>query len=145
MVVANSRDDLAFFPNELDFAKIKRGATPTTHMTVTYPAKARVQVTGAKCDNDHIDVKLLELARGTTERSYRISATVRADIPQGELHTYVELATNNPAMPCLRVPLHVEVEPAPPHIEKMRTIPRAERGRLINLFPLPAPRKALRP
>jgi hypothetical protein len=143
-VRANSREDLAFSPKELDFGKIQRGATPTTQMTVTYPASAKVQVTGAKCDSEHIDVKLQELANGTTERSYQVSATIRADIPEGNLHATVELTTNNSAMPRLLVPLQIEVEPAPPPIEEMRTIPGAGRGRLFR-FPLLAPRKALRP
>jgi hypothetical protein len=112
-VQADSRDDLALFPQTFDFGKIGRGATPTQQVIVSFPSQARVQVNEARCENKFIQVKLRELTGDKGSRIYRVSASVRADIPEGSLGTHVELSTNNPAMPRLRVPLSVEVEPAP--------------------------------
>jgi hypothetical protein len=106
-----SCDDLAFFPDSLDFGKIARGDAPTRQMVVAVPGQPKLQVTAATCESKFIQVKVQELGRGTTRAVHQVSATVRADIPEGELRTEVELSTNNPAMPRLLLPLTVEVEP----------------------------------
>lgn len=109
-VQANSRDDLAFFPNRLDLGIITRGDMPTAHMIVTVPGQPKLQLTGAKCDSEFIQVKVQELDRGTKRAIFQISATVAAGIPVGELHARVELTTSNPAMPKLVVPVSVVIE-----------------------------------
>src|SRR5205807_1531741 len=111
-VQAESRDNMAFFPDDLDFGKIKRGDAPTKHMIVAVPDQPELQVTGAKCDSKFIQVKVQELGRGKTRAIYQVSATVRADIPEGALNAEVELTTNNPAMPKLFIAVRVEVEAA---------------------------------
>jgi hypothetical protein len=113
-VQANSRADLAYYPDNLNFAKIKKGATPTTQMTVNFLNLPQAQITEAKCDSNYIQPSIQELRRNAGEVIYQVSATVRADIPEGRWYTDVWLVTNNPAMPKLRVPLMIEVEAPPP-------------------------------
>ena len=110
LVQAESHENLAFFPDSLDFGKIKRGDAPTRHMVVAVPDQPKLQITKATCESKFIQVKVQELGRGTTRAVYQVSATVRSNIPEGELFTHVELSTNNPAMPRLFVPVRVEVE-----------------------------------
>jgi hypothetical protein len=109
-VQADSREDLAFFPDSIDFGKITRGDTPTQCMIVAVPDQPNLQVKAATCENKFIQVKVEELDRGKTRAFYQVSATVRADILEGKLHEAVELSTNNPAMPRLLVPLWAVVE-----------------------------------
>ncbi|MBI3822220.1 MAG: hypothetical protein HY289_06015 [Planctomycetes bacterium] len=109
-VQANSRDDLAFSPDRFDFGKITRGNTPTAHLVMTMLNQPKLQVTAAKCDNTFIQIKVQERERGAKQTTCRISATVAADTPAGELRTEVELSTNNPAMPSLVVPVTIVVE-----------------------------------
>ena len=108
-VHAESCDNMAFFPDNLDFGKIKRGDAPTRQMIVAVPGQPKLQVTGASCDSKFIQVKVQELGRGTTSAVYQVGATIGPDIPEGKLYTQVELSTNNPAMPKLLVPVSVEV------------------------------------
>ena len=112
-VQANSRSELVFAPESLIFPKIKRGATPSTQMTITFLGSPQLQVTDAKCDSNYIQPKVQELRRDASEVIYQVSATIRADVPEGKWFTDVWLTTNNAAMPKLRVPLTVEIE-APP-------------------------------
>ena len=108
-VQADSRENFAFFPEYFDFGKITRGDAPSRRVVVAVPDQPKLQITAATCDDKFIQVKVQELGRGATA-VYQVSTTVQAEIPNGELYTYVELSTNNPAMPKLRVPLSVVVE-----------------------------------
>jgi Protein of unknown function (DUF1573) len=105
------RTNEAFFPDEIDFGKMTRGDAQTRRMIVAVPDQPKLQVTAAKCDNKFIEVSVKELGRGKTTAIYQVSATVLADIPAGELHEHIELTTNNPGMPKLRVPVRAIVEP----------------------------------
>ena len=49
VVRANSRRDITCEPCSIDFAKIKRGTTPTQQMMVTFVGKPKILVTEAKC------------------------------------------------------------------------------------------------
>jgi hypothetical protein len=109
-VQAESCDNVWFFPDNLDFGKITRGNAPTRRMVVAIPDQPKLQVTAATCDSKFIQVRVEELDRGKTRAFYQISATVQADIPEGDLYTDVELSTNTPAMPKLLVPVSVVVE-----------------------------------
>jgi len=111
MVQANSRDDLVFTPDSIDFNKIKRGTTPTQQMAVTFLGKPKILVTGAKCDSNFILLKLLELRREGNEVIYQVSATVRCDLPLGKWYTDIWLTTNDADLPKLRVPVMLEMEP----------------------------------
>jgi hypothetical protein len=111
-VQATYRKELTFYPNDLDFKKIKRGTTPTEQMVVGFFGNPKVHVTDATCDSKFIEPKLKELHRDGVEVRYQVSATLRADIPEGKWHTDVWLTTNAPSMPRVRVPVVVEVEPA---------------------------------
>jgi hypothetical protein len=97
--------------DELDFATVQQGATPTKEVTTTLVGDSTFRVLKAKCDNNWILVNCTELVRGATETIYQIRATVRADIRAGMWTTDVELSTNHPAMPRIVVPVRVEVEP----------------------------------
>jgi hypothetical protein len=53
-----------------------------------------------------------EIKREDSYVTYQLSARLRADTPVGKWFSDVWVKTNNPAMPRVRVPLTVEIEPA---------------------------------
>lgn len=111
-VQANSRDDVAFTPDTLNFGKIKRGTTPTSEVTVSFLGNGQTQIIEAKCDSNYITPSFQEVRRDVSEVSYKVTAQMRPDTPAGKWYSDVWVKTNNPAMPKLRIPLTVEVESA---------------------------------
>jgi hypothetical protein len=109
-VQANSRDDVAFTPENLNFGKIKRGSAATADVTVTFLGSGLTRVVEAKCDSNYLHPNFKEIRRDGGEVVYQISATIRPDAPAGRWYSDVWVKTNNPAMPRLRVPLAIEIE-----------------------------------
>lgn len=112
-VQANSRVDLRFAPETLNFDKIKYGAAPSKQIEIAFYGQPQVQVTDIRCDSNFIQPKVKELRRNGTEVVFQVATALRPDIPSGKWYTDIWLSTNSPSMPRLRVPLSVEVEPAP--------------------------------
>ena len=111
-VQANSRDDVSFAPDNLNFGKVKRGAAQTAEMTITFSGNGQTQVLEAKCDSNYLQPTFKEIRRDSSEVAYQISAQIRPDVPAGKWYSDVWVKTNNPAMPRLRVPLTIEIESA---------------------------------
>jgi len=109
-VQANSRDDVSFSPDTLNFGKVKRGTGPTSEMTVSFLGTGQTQVLEAKCDSNYIMPSFKEVRRDGAESVYQIEAKVRPDTPAGKWYSDLWVRTNNPMMPRLRIPLTVEVE-----------------------------------
>jgi hypothetical protein len=109
-VQANSRDDVAFAPENLNFGKIKRGTAATSEVTLTFLGNGLTQVLEAKCDSNYLQPEFKEIRRENGEVAYQISARIRADAPAGKWFSDVWVKTNNAAMPRLRIPLSIEIE-----------------------------------
>lgn len=109
-VQANSRDDLAFAPENIAFGTVKQGATPTASMTISFLNNIQIQIAEVKSDSNYIQPKVQELRRDAGEVIYQVSGNLRPDVPEGKWYTDIWLTTNNPNMLRLRVPVMVEVE-----------------------------------
>lgn len=109
-VQANSRDDISFTPESLNFGQVKRGNEAAASLNVTFFGGAGTQVLEATCDSNYVRTKFEEVRRNGLEVVYRINAEVRPDTPAGKWFTDVWLKTNNPAIPKLRVPVTVEID-----------------------------------
>src|SRR4029077_19963961 len=92
--------------------RTKRGATPTSTVTVTFLGAPGSQITDAQSDSNYVQTNLKELSRQEGEVSYQVPAKIRPDTPVGKWYTDVWLQTNNAGMPRVRVPLTVEIESA---------------------------------
>jgi Protein of unknown function (DUF1573) len=110
-VQANSRDDVTVSPDNLGFGKIKRGSSPTLTTTVTLYGAAGSQITEVEPESTFVQAKV-EKIEGGSGVAYKVSTSLRADVPVGKWFTDVWVKTNNPSMPRVRVPLTVEVESA---------------------------------
>jgi hypothetical protein len=113
-IQADSRDDVAVLPDSLRFGQLKPGTAAASTVTVSFLGDSAFRITGIRCDSNYVQLGYEESRRDEGEVAYRVSARLRADVPSGTWYTDVWLATNNPTVPRLRVPLTVEVAVPPP-------------------------------
>jgi hypothetical protein len=107
---ANSRDDVTFSPDNIAFGQVKRGTTPESKITITFPGSGQTKITEIKSDSNYVAPTMKEVKGGAGETVYEITAKLRKDTPAGKWYTDVWLTTNNASMPKIRVPVTVEVE-----------------------------------
>ena len=113
-VQSTRRSDLTFAPEGLDFGKVKHGAGATVQMNVGCTGQIGLtKVIGVESKSSYVLPKVQVLQQGMGEVIFQVSATLRPDTPEGRWFTDVYLITNNSEMPRLRLPLTVEVDPAP--------------------------------
>ncbi len=108
---ANSREDLAYNPDSLNFGKIKRGAGAAQTMTISFYG-APTKIIEAKSESNYVQLALAPAKGPAGDATYTLEAKIRPDTPAGKWYTDIWVTTTNPAMPKLRVPLTVEVEAA---------------------------------
>lgn len=137
IVEANSREDVAFFPDNLVFGKVKAGATPTAQMTINFLGHPQLQITEVRAESNYIQPKVAELRRDAGEVIYQVSAVVRPDIPEGKWYTDVWLTTNTATLLKLRIPLTIEVENPPPPAPATPATPAPTS--IANSAPTPPP------
>ena len=112
VVQANSRDDFVLAPQAFAMGQAKRGSAPSASVTVTLTGNPQWQVTQVDRESNYILIGVKELRRDLSEVSYQVTASIRPDAPVGKWFSDVWLTTNHPALPRIRVPLTVEIEPA---------------------------------
>ena len=112
VVLANGRDDVMLTPESLAFGSIKRGTSPSVNVTVSFLGMSQAQITEVRGESNYVLPTVKELRRENGEVTYQLTTRLRQDVPVGKWYTDVWLTTNNPAVPRIRVPLTVEVEPA---------------------------------
>jgi len=108
-VIANSREDVMFNPDNIAFGQVKRGSEPESKINITFLGNPQTQLMEIKSESNYVQPTVKELRRNSGETVYEITANLRKDTPAGRWYTDVWLKTNNPAMPRLRVPVTVEV------------------------------------
>ncbi|HWY87171.1 MAG TPA: DUF1573 domain-containing protein [Gemmataceae bacterium] len=111
-VQANSRDDLAYSPETINFGKVQHGTAATADMTVTFLGGGQIKILEAKSDSNYLLPDFKEIRRDSGEVVYQITARIRPDAPAGKWYSDVWVKTTSPAMPRLRVPLTIEIEAA---------------------------------
>jgi hypothetical protein len=111
-VQANGRDDFGVYPDTLAFGKTKKGSTPSASVTVSFSPGNGWAVTDVQTESNYIQAVAKELQQNGAEAGYQLTATVRSDAPVGKWYSDVWLKTNSLAVPRIRVPLTVEIEPA---------------------------------
>jgi hypothetical protein len=109
-VQANSRDDIAYSPETLNFGKVKWGSSAAANMTVTFLGNSQTQILEATSDSNYLSPNFKEAHRDGGEVAYQIIGHMRLDAPTGKWYSDIWLRTNNPAMPRLRIPVTIEIE-----------------------------------
>jgi hypothetical protein len=111
-VTANGRSDVSVSPEAFQFGLVKRGATPSSTINVSFLGNNQWQVTGLNSESNYVQTSVRETRRDAAEVDYQLTAKLRADAPVGKWYTDIWLKTNNPATPRVRVPFTVEIESA---------------------------------
>jgi len=111
VVSANSRGDVGVSPDTMAFGKVHRGASPANRVNIAFYGTEHWQVSEVRAESNYVKPAIKEVRRSNGEVVYELSATIRSDTPVGKWYTDLWVKTNNPAMPQVRVPLTVEVEP----------------------------------
>ncbi len=109
-VQANSRDDVSFSPEILNFGKVRRGTAAKSEMTATFQGNGQMKVLEASSDSNYLKAEFKETRREGSQVAYQIAAQIRPDTPAGQWYSDIWLKTNNPAMPRIRIPVSIEVE-----------------------------------
>jgi len=107
---ANSRDDITFSPDNIAFGQVKRGTTPESKITITFPGGAQTKITEIASESNYVTPTMKAINAGNGGTAYEITAKLRKDTPAGKWYTDLWLTTNNASMPKIRVPVTVEVE-----------------------------------
>ncbi len=110
-IQANSRDDVNLTPDGLTFGQVKKGDAPSKSVTITFYGGVPSEITDVESESNYVQPKVGAARRNGSEVSYELTAKLRSDTPVGKWYTDVWAKTNNPAMPRVRVPLTVEIEP----------------------------------
>lgn len=111
-VRANGRDDVNLVPDTLSFGQVKRGATPSASIRITFQANSQMHITEAQTESNYVQATVRELHRTPAEVAYELSARLRGDAPVGRWFTDIWLKTDNASIPRVRVPLTVEIDSA---------------------------------
>lgn len=109
-VRANGRDDVSVYPDTLAFGQVKRGASPSAAVRITFLGIPDARIVEVAAESNYVQPTLREVSRQGAEVAYELSARLRGDAPAGKWYTDVWLKTNNESMPRVRVPLTVEIE-----------------------------------
>ena len=112
-IQANSRQDVTYAPgNGIEFGRVKRGTKAESKVSISFLGGSQIKVQEPKSDSNYVVPSLKEVQGANGETIYEVTAKLRDDTPAGKWYTDIWLATNNNAMPKLRVPVTVEVEAA---------------------------------
>lgn len=113
VVTSNSRDELMFAPEMLNFGKLKANAGGEATMTITLLGHASTQITEISSESNFIVPKVTELRRSGSEVTFQVAAQIRPETPAGRWFSEINLKTNNQSVSRVRVPVSVEIEAAP--------------------------------
>jgi hypothetical protein len=111
-VQANARDEVSVVPDTFAFGSVKRGSAPAAAVTISILGGSQWKVLEVQRESNFLEPVLQELRRTESEVAYQLTVRLRPDTPVGRWFTDLWVVTNNPALPRVRVPLTVEVEPA---------------------------------
>ncbi|MBI1831458.1 MAG: DUF1573 domain-containing protein, partial [Planctomycetes bacterium] len=89
-IQANSRDDVAFSPDNIAFGQVKRGATPESKITISFNGSP-TQITEMKSESNYVQPTMKEVKRQSGEIAYEITAKLRGDTPAGKWYTDIWL------------------------------------------------------
>jgi hypothetical protein len=128
MVQANSRDDVTLAPDTLAFGRVRHGTTPDASVTVVLSGGGNWKVLEAKSDSDFVQPRVRQVRRDAAEAAYQVTAQLRPDLPVGNWYSTLKVATDNPAMPQLTIPLTVEVGAPLSVSPKLTTLGQVKQG-----------------
>ncbi|MCI0642048.1 MAG: DUF1573 domain-containing protein [Gemmataceae bacterium] len=107
---ANSRDDVLFSADTLNFGAVQRGNVAQAEMNVSFFGDGHTRILDLKSESNYVLPQLKEIRRAGNEVVYQVSAKTRPDTPAGKWYSELWVTTNIPALTKLRIPVTMEVE-----------------------------------
>jgi hypothetical protein len=111
-VQCNSRSDVTMNPDTLAFGQVKQGTRSSASTLITLNGNSQTQITEVDTSSDTVKTTIKETQRTDTQVTYQLTATLDANLKSGNWWGEIWMKTTDPALPRLRVPLTVNVEPA---------------------------------
>ncbi len=105
VVTATSRQDVVFNPGQVSFGLVNEGDTPTQEVDVEYAGTLAPtwKVTDVVANGAPVEIAFREFYRTTPDKpnrvGYKITVTLKKDVPAGSLKQELLLKTNDPANP----------------------------------------------
>jgi Protein of unknown function (DUF1573) len=111
-VTANSRPDIVFNPGEINFGIVTQGRGGDRNITVEYAGILQWAVTEVVTNGLPVEAKVEQLRTKPGLVAYKVSVSLKADVPTGALKGEMFLKTNDPVSPLLPVLVEGNVQPA---------------------------------
>ena len=119
------RSDVVLNPGEVNFGEVPVGEPKGVEVTLDYAGRNDWSLVGAESPSKFVDVQFEELSRGGGRVSYKISASLSADAPLGNLQNQLLLKTNDRNLTTVPIRFMANVQPpiqVSPHSIELGTI-----------------------
>jgi len=95
--------DIVLNPGSADFGAVARGSSPSIVVAIDRLGGPTWRAVRMVSDCKHLAAKLEETARSDKGVGYRLTVSVKADAPAGEIREEIRILTNDPSSPNLPV------------------------------------------
>lgn len=110
-VKAFSHDGLSMEPNTISFGLVKQGQAAEAAGTLTITDRRLFGAWSAATESDWVVCRLEPISVRGSVASYRVTASVRPGVPNGEWYSSIRLATTGTDATMLSIPITIRVEP----------------------------------
>ena len=107
-VRGNIRGDVVFAPGAIEFSDVDEGESREQTVKVDYAGRAQWSIVDVTNDNDHFEVELNEISRGTGRISYGLLVRLKDNMPPGYFKDQLTVVTSDQRAESQRIPLFVE-------------------------------------
>jgi hypothetical protein len=103
------RGDVVVQPGAVQFGSVNQGVEASRDVKISYaPGRTDWRIERVECANPHIEAKVIETSRTTTQIAYKLSVKLKADSPPGYIQEPLMLVTNDLDPKKARVPVNIE-------------------------------------
>lgn len=106
-VHGNIRSDVVFTPGAIEFGEVAEGDTREQVINVSYAGRENWEIVDVTNDNEHFEVELKEMARGSGRVSYGLLVRLKDDLPVGYMKDQLTVVTNDTRADAQRIPLFI--------------------------------------
>jgi hypothetical protein len=103
------RGDVVVQPGAVQFGSVNQGVESTREAKVLYAiGRTDWQIQRVECSNPHIEARIAETNRNSTQVAYSLTVKLKADTPPGYIQEPLMLVTNDLDPSKARIPVSVE-------------------------------------
>jgi len=103
------RGDIVVRPGAVQFGSVNQGVEASREVKILYAiGRSDWKILRAECANPHIEARVVEDSRNSTQVAYNLSVKLKADSPPGYIQEPLMLVTNDIDASKARVPVNIE-------------------------------------